>query len=370
MEFDWFCPRNGTAVLEGLRAPPSFPCVHASTHAPNPPSPPLPSPHPFRLDPGRLLKDIGLFDSTEPPAVAAGGKGQPEPVPGHNSTASSYMAGGSLGVSSSGGRGGGGSGGGGRGMPNAGGAGTIPAGAGAAAASGSAGGIIGGGGGGEGMRSSRPPPGMPPARSTISPSLPSGTASATATASPAGTGTAGGADSAAMVSPEHHEDMVNYLTNVLAFPKVDALQALSNTSGTDLAEALDYLCLHTDDAGLKRGFRRGIGGGGGGGGGGRSASGGGGRGGGKGAGGGGAGAGKRKGLTGSVGATLEVSEERGRSGGGGDRGFYCCVLGCWFRLLVHPCVLFCSRTAAIGVHLAFHWLNPMANPIACYYGGP
>lgn len=50
-----------------------------------------------------------------------------------------------------------------------------------------------------------------------------------------------------------------YLTELLAFPKADAERALSNTSGTDLAEALDYLCLHTDEAGLKKGFRRGVG---------------------------------------------------------------------------------------------------------------
>lgn len=56
---------------------------------------------------------------------------------------------------------------------------------------------------------------------------------------------------------------MSYLTKLLAFPEADAATALSNTSGNDLAEALDYLCLHTDDAGLKRGFRRGSGGGGG-----------------------------------------------------------------------------------------------------------
>lgn len=99
--------------------------------------------------------------------------------------------------------------------------------------------------------------------------------------------------------------MVNYLTKVLAFPTADALRALSNTSGTDLAEALDYLCLHTDAAGLKRGFHRGTGGrlGVGGGGGGRGASGGGGTGRGKG----GAGGGKRKVVTETVGARIEVS---------------------------------------------------------------
>lgn len=30
---------------------------------------------------------------------------------------------------------------------------------------------------------------------------------------------------------------------------------MSNTSGSDLGEALDYLCLHTDEAELKKAFR-------------------------------------------------------------------------------------------------------------------
>lgn len=62
---------------------------------------------------------------------------------------------------------------------------------------------------------------------------------------------------------QHDPAIMSYLTKLLAFPEADAATALSNTSGNDLAEALDYLCLHTDDAGLKRGFRRGSGGGGG-----------------------------------------------------------------------------------------------------------
>lgn len=62
---------------------------------------------------------------------------------------------------------------------------------------------------------------------------------------------------------QHDPAIMSYLTKVLAFPEADAATALSNTSGNDLAEALDYLCLHTDDSGLKRGFRRGSGGGGG-----------------------------------------------------------------------------------------------------------
>ncbi|CAM9596845.1 unnamed protein product, partial [Ectocarpus sp. 4 AP-2014] len=55
---------------------------------------------------------------------------------------------------------------------------------------------------------------------------------------------------------QHDPAIMSYLTKLLAFPEADAATALSNTSGNDLAEALDYLCLHTDDAGLKRGFRR------------------------------------------------------------------------------------------------------------------
>ncbi|CBJ26801.1 hypothetical protein Esi_0045_0085 [Ectocarpus siliculosus] len=62
---------------------------------------------------------------------------------------------------------------------------------------------------------------------------------------------------------QHDPAIMSYLTKLLAFPEADAAAALSNTSGNDLAEALDYLCLHTDDEGLKRGFRRGSGGGGG-----------------------------------------------------------------------------------------------------------
>ncbi|CAM9318540.1 unnamed protein product [Ascophyllum nodosum] len=50
-----------------------------------------------------------------------------------------------------------------------------------------------------------------------------------------------------------------YLTEVLAFPEMDAARALSNTSGDDLGEALDYLCLHTDEAALKKYFCRGAG---------------------------------------------------------------------------------------------------------------
>lgn len=49
-----------------------------------------------------------------------------------------------------------------------------------------------------------------------------------------------------------------YLTRQLAFPEEDASQALSRTSGTDLGEALDFLCLHTDEAGLKKAFRTGT----------------------------------------------------------------------------------------------------------------
>lgn len=66
---------------------------------------------------------------------------------------------------------------------------------------------------------------------------------------------------------QHDPAIMAYLTKLLAFPEADAARALSNTSGNDLAAALDYLCLHTDDAGLKRGFRRGGSGGRGGGGG-------------------------------------------------------------------------------------------------------
>lgn len=51
-----------------------------------------------------------------------------------------------------------------------------------------------------------------------------------------------------------------YLTRQLAFSEADAAQALSKTSGSDLGEALDYLCLHTDEAGLRNAFRRGSGG--------------------------------------------------------------------------------------------------------------
>ncbi|CAN0184978.1 unnamed protein product, partial [Scytosiphon promiscuus] len=51
---------------------------------------------------------------------------------------------------------------------------------------------------------------------------------------------------------QHDPAIMAYLTRLLAFPEADAAAALSNTSGTDLAEALDYLCLHTDEAGLKR----------------------------------------------------------------------------------------------------------------------
>lgn len=51
-----------------------------------------------------------------------------------------------------------------------------------------------------------------------------------------------------------------YLTKTLAFPEENASKALYETSGKDLAEALDYLCLHTDEAGLKKGFRKGSGG--------------------------------------------------------------------------------------------------------------
>ena len=40
---------------------------------------------------------------------------------------------------------------------------------------------------------------------------------------------------------------------------MDAARALSNTSGDDLGEALDYLCLHTDEAALKKYFCRGAG---------------------------------------------------------------------------------------------------------------
>ncbi|CAM9489042.1 unnamed protein product, partial [Laminaria digitata] len=86
-------------------------------------------------------------------------------------------------------------------------------------------------------RSANPP--APPSTTTATTTA---TSTSTGISTGPGTGPSTGTDSAGTASPEHHDDMVNYLTNVLAFPKVDALQALSNTSGTDLAEALDYLC--------------------------------------------------------------------------------------------------------------------------------
>lgn len=64
-------------------------------------------------------------------------------------------------------------------------------------------------------------------------------------------------------SPDPPNAVLEYLTKVLAFPEADASRSLSNTSGGDLGEALDYLCLHTDEAALKKYFSRGGGGGGG-----------------------------------------------------------------------------------------------------------
>lgn len=48
-----------------------------------------------------------------------------------------------------------------------------------------------------------------------------------------------------------------YLTCQLSFSEAAAARALSNTSGSDLGEALDYLCLHTGEAELKKAFRGG-----------------------------------------------------------------------------------------------------------------
>ncbi|CAB1116377.1 unnamed protein product [Ectocarpus sp. CCAP 1310/34] len=90
------------------------------------------------------------------------------------------------------------------------------------------------------------------------------TTAATTAAAPSNLPTAP-ATSQTQQEQQHDPAIMSYLTKLLAFPEADAATALSNTSGNDLAEALDYLCLHTDDAGLKRGFRRGSGGGGGGG---------------------------------------------------------------------------------------------------------
>ncbi|CAN0078643.1 unnamed protein product, partial [Phaeothamnion confervicola] len=50
--------------------------------------------------------------------------------------------------------------------------------------------------------------------------------------------------------------LLAYLTTRLRFAEVDAFRALSATSGQDLGEALDYLCLHLPEDELRRAFKK------------------------------------------------------------------------------------------------------------------